>query len=183
MSRLPQIDPATATGPAAARLADVQQAYGMIPNMTKAMANSPALLKASLSFAAALAEGVLSVGVRERLALATAEYHGCSYCLSSHTYVAANVAKVDPQEVARARHAESDDPHTAAILALSDAIVRGRGRIEDAALEAARNAGVRDAEVAEIIGNVALNVLTNYFNMVAEVENEWPVVMPFARTS
>jgi uncharacterized peroxidase-related enzyme len=176
MPTLSQVDPTTASGPAAALLAGVQKAFGVVPNMMKVMANSPALLKGCLDLSAALAGGVLPAGVRERLALATAEFHACSYCLSAHTFVAANVVKVPVDELARARWAQSDDPHTEAILTLSDAIVRGRGQVEDATLRAARDAGVSDAEIAEIIGNIALNVLTNYFNIVADVENEWPAV-------
>lgn len=180
MSTLPQIDPDTATGPAAELLADVQKAFGVVPNMMKVMANSPALLKGCLGLSGALAEGVLSAGVRERLALATAQYHGCSYCLSAHTFVGSQIVKVDADELERARHAESNDPHTAALLTLSDRIVRGRGVVEDSVLETARRAGVSDAEIAEVIGNIALNVLTNYFNIVAAVDNEWPVVAAYA---
>jgi len=176
MSSLPQIDPATATGPAAELLANVQKAFGVVPNMMKVMANSPALLKGCLGLSGALAEGVLAADVRERLALATAEYHGCSYCLSAHTFVGSQILKVDADELERARHAESNDPHMAALLALSDAIVRGRGAVADSVLETARAAGVSNAEIAEVIGNIALNVLTNYFNIVAAVDNEWPVV-------
>jgi hypothetical protein len=33
-----------------------------------------------------------------------------------------------------------------------------------------------DAEIGEVVGHLALNVLTNYFNILAEVENDWPVV-------
>ncbi|MDX3757991.1 hypothetical protein [Streptomyces sp. AK02-04a] len=116
--------------------------------------------------------------VRERLAIASAEYNNCTYCLSAHTYIGAHVAKVGAEELQRARHAESADPHTAAVLALSDAIARGRGRIDETQLKTARAAGVTDAEIAEIVGNLALNVLTNYFNVLADTDNEWPVVTP-----
>ena len=44
MTRLPTIDPATATGSAGELLARTHQTLGLTPNMTKVMANSPALL-------------------------------------------------------------------------------------------------------------------------------------------
>ncbi|CAM5464851.1 carboxymuconolactone decarboxylase family protein [Streptomyces aurantiogriseus] len=178
MTAFTPIDPATATGKAADLLADVQKTLGRTPNMTKVMANSPALLKGYLALSGALAGGVLPAGVRERLAIATAEYHGCEYCLSAHTYVGANIAKVDAEELTEARHARSSDPHTAALLALSDAIVRGRGTVDDATLQTARDAGAGDAEIGEVIGHLALNVLTNYFNILAKVDNDWPAVVP-----
>jgi alkylhydroperoxidase/carboxymuconolactone decarboxylase family protein YurZ len=43
-------------------------------------------------------------------------------------------------------------------------------------LAAAAAAGVTDEEIAETIGHVALNVLTNYFNKTADVDIDFPVV-------
>ncbi|MGW5202846.1 carboxymuconolactone decarboxylase family protein [Streptomyces spiralis] len=178
MSALPQINPDQATGEAAALLAELKKSIGSVPNMAKAMANSPALLKGWMGLSDSLAGGVLRPALRERLALATAEYNRCTYCLSAHTFLARNVAKLDGDEIERARHAESSDPHSAALLTLSDAIARGRGTIDEATLKAARVAGVTDAEIAEVVGNLALNILTNYFNIVAGTDNDFPPVRP-----
>ena len=38
------------------------------------------------------------------------------------------------------------------------------------------DAGWSDAEIAEIIANVALNIFTNYFNLVAQPEIDFPKV-------
>jgi uncharacterized peroxidase-related enzyme len=178
MSTLPQIELADATGEAAELLTEVKKKMGSVPNMAKAMVNSPALLRGYLGLSGALAGGVLPVAARERLALATAEYNRCTYCLSAHTYLGKNVGKLDADEIARARHAESHDPHAAALLALSDAVARGRGRVEDTDVKTARAAGVTDAEIAEVVGNLALNILTNYFNILAGTEADLPVVEP-----
>ncbi|WP_455360267.1 carboxymuconolactone decarboxylase family protein [Streptomyces sp. SYSU K21746] len=178
MTGFTPVEPATATGKAAELLADVQKTFGLTPNMTKVMANSPALLKGYLDLSGALVGGVLSAPVRERLAVATAEYNGCAYCLSAHTYIGANIAKIDAVELEAARDAKAADPHTAALLTLSNAIARRRGQVDDAALQAARDAGATDAEIGEVVGHLALNVLTNYFNILAKVDNDWPVVTP-----
>jgi uncharacterized peroxidase-related enzyme len=182
MSALPQIEPADATGAAAALLTQVQKTLGSVPNMTKAMANSPALLKGYLALSGALNGGTLPAAVRERLAIASAEYNRCEYCLSAHTYLGRNIAKLDDAELERARHAQSSDPHVAVLLALSDAIARGRGEVDETVLKTAREAGVTDAEIAEVVGNLALNILTNYFNVLADVDNDWPVVAPHQHT-
>src|SRR5207248_1125241 len=97
--------------------------------------------------------------------------NGCEYCLSAHTYIGEHIAKLDTAELAAARTAHSSDPHTEALLALSDSIARGRGQVSDATLTAARDAGVSDAEIGEVVGHLALNVLTNYFNILAGVVN------------
>jgi AhpD family alkylhydroperoxidase len=178
MSTLPKIEPADATGAASEVLAEVRKALGSVPNMAKTMANSPALVSGWLALSGALGGGVIPAPVRERLALAAAEYNRCGYCLSAHTFIGSQVAKLDPEEIERARHADSADAHVAALLALSDTIARGRGTVDDTALKTARAAGVTDAEIAEVVGNLALNILTNYFNILADTDNEFPVVAP-----
>jgi alkylhydroperoxidase family enzyme len=41
---------------------------------------------------------------------------------------------------------------------------------------AVKAAGYTDGEIGEIVGHVALNVLTNYFNNTAKTEIDFPVV-------
>lgn len=147
-----------------------------MPTMAKVMANSPTLLKSYLALAGAVGGGSVPASVRERLAIATAQRNGCEYCLSAHTYIGANIAKVDAPELDAARRATSSDPHTAALLALSNEIAETTGHVSDDAIATARAAGVTDAELGEVVANLALNVLTNYFNVLAGVDNDWPVV-------
>ncbi|MEV8634232.1 carboxymuconolactone decarboxylase family protein [Streptosporangium sp. NPDC051023] len=176
MSRLPLIQPESATGAAADLLAGVQKALGVTPNMTKVMANSPAVLKAYLEFSGALAGGELPAATRERIALLVAEENGCDYCLSAHTYIGANIAKLDQTELGRNRHGQSSEPKAAAALALAAALVRTRGGIDDADLKTARAAELTDGEITETIAAVALNVFTNYLNKAADTDIDWPVV-------
>ncbi|MFD0035456.1 hypothetical protein ACFVJK_46205 [Streptomyces sp. NPDC127172] len=58
----------------------------------------------------------------------------------------------------------------------SHAIARGHNG--ETQLKAARAVDVTDAEIAEVAGNLALNILTNYFNVLADTDTEWPVVTP-----
>ncbi|MFG2520161.1 carboxymuconolactone decarboxylase family protein [Streptomyces sp. NPDC048527] len=174
MSELARIEPTTATGEVAELYKQMKKTIGVIPNMAQYMANSPAVLKAWLDLSGALNQGALPAALRERLALSTAEYNRCTYCLSAHTFLAKNVAKIDQAEIDHARDAASDDPHMDAILKLSDAIARGRGAVDKQDLDDARRAGVTDAEITEVIGNIALNTLTNYFNVFTDTPSEYP---------
>ncbi|OAH15964.1 hypothetical protein [Streptomyces jeddahensis] len=54
----------------------------------------------------------------------------------------------------------------------------GRDRVDDGALQAARDAGASDAEIGGVVAHLALNVLMNHFNMLAKVDNDRPVVTP-----
>jgi uncharacterized peroxidase-related enzyme len=176
MTDFAPVEPETATGKAAELLAQVQKSLGLTPTMTKVMANSPALLQGYLALSGAVAAGSLKPAVRERLAIATAQLNGCEYCLSAHTYIGANIAKVDADELESARRAESTDAHVAALLKLSNVIAENAGDVDEVDIKTAREAGATEEEIGEVVANLALNILTNYFNVLAHVDNDWPVV-------
>ena len=110
MPTLPAVEPDRAIGPAADLLAGVKRRLGVVPNMTKVMANSPALLKGYVELANALSGGVLGVATGERLALAIAQDNRCSYCLSAHSYLAEHVAHLDEADIKRRRCSRSPCP-------------------------------------------------------------------------
>jgi alkylhydroperoxidase family enzyme len=91
--------------------------------------------------------------------------------------LAANVAHLD-DEIDRARLFESQDPRAGAILAFARAVLDGDGEVSDTDVDAAYAAGLSDEEVAETVGHVAVNVLTNYFNKAVDVDVNCPVVEP-----
>lgn len=157
-------------------LAAVKQQLGVVPNLMKLVGHSPAALEGYLSLNGALAKGKLSVQLRERIALAIAEFNGCDYCLSAHSYLAANVAKISGSEIDAARDGRSEDARTAAALHFARRVAEARGRVSDADLAAMRTADFDEASLVEIVLNVALNVLTNYVNNVAATDIDFPVV-------
>ena len=100
MSRIPT--PATIdAAPAASRplLEGVNRQLGVAPNMFRLISNSPAALESYLDLSGALNKGALPAATRERIALAVAEINGCNYCLSAHTYLGKNFAKLDDAEI------------------------------------------------------------------------------------
>lgn len=176
-ARLPLIDPARAEGPRRDLLDAVKAKLGVVPNLTRALANSPAALKAYLEFSAALGDASLSARQREQIALAVAEVNACGYCLSAHTLIGGRLGLKEAQ-VLDARAGLADDAKTAAILRLAQRMVLERGQVKDADLRAAREAGVTDGELAETVAVVALNLFTNYFNHVAATPIDFPEVRP-----
>ena len=125
---------------------------------------------------AALAKGKLNVKLRESIALAVAEYNGCDYCLSAHDYLGRNVAKLNDSEIDAARDGHATDARTDAALRFARRVAESRGRVSDYEIAALRNAGFDEASVIEIVVNVALNVLTNYVNNVAQTDIDFPKV-------
>ena len=157
-------------------LAAVKKQLGVVPNLMKLVGHSPAALEGYLSLNGALAKGKLDVKLRERLALAVAEFNGCDYCLSAHDYLGRNVAKLSQGELDAARDFHSEDAHADAALRFARQVAESHGRVSDADLATLRAAGFDEAGVIEIVATVALNVLTNYINNVAQTDIDFPKV-------
>jgi len=157
-------------------LAAVHKQLGVVPNLMKLVGHSPAALEGYLSLNGALGKGKLNVQLRERIALAIAEYNGCDYCLSVHSYLASNLAKLSSVEVEAARDGHSEDARTEAALQFALRVAQSRGRVSDADVATVRVAGFDESAVIEIVANVAVNVLTNYINNVALTDIDFPVV-------
>jgi uncharacterized peroxidase-related enzyme len=166
------------TAPAAARplLEGAKQQLGSVPNLFRVIANSPAALEGYFGLNGALAKGSLDAKTRERIALAVAELNGCGYCLSAHTYLGKNLAKLDDAEITANRTGASNDPKADAALRFATKVVRERGHVSDADVAAVKAAGYDDAQIVEIVLHVALNTLTNYVNEVAKTEIDFPVI-------
>jgi len=177
MSRIPT--PATIeAAPSASQplLNAVKAQFGIVPNLFRMVANSPAALEGYLSLSGALGKGELPAATRERIALAVAEINGCSYCLSAHTYLGKNLAKLDDAEIAANRQGGSHDPKADAAVSFAANVARERGHVIEADLKAVRDAGYSNAQVIEIVLHVALNTWTNYINEVAKTEIDFPTV-------
>lgn len=153
----------------------VQKQLGVVPNMFRLIAQSPAALQGFTANNGALAKA-LDVKTRERIALAVAQVNGCDYCLSAHTYLGLNLAKITPEEVALNRHGGSGDAKANAAVNFATKIVRDRGQIGDADIRAVREAGFSDGAIVELLAVTAENIFTNLLNIVADTDIDFPVV-------
>ncbi len=181
MSRI--ATPATiADAPVAAQplLEAVKKQLGLVPNLFRVVSNSPAALEGYLGLSGALGKGSLPAATRERVALAVAEINGCAYCLSAHSYLGKNVAKLDEAEILANRNGHSNDPKADAAVQFAAQVTRARGHVSDEDLRAVKLAGYDDAQVVEIVLHVALNTWTNYINSVAQTVLDFPAVKTLA---
>ena len=173
MERITPVNLQAAQGRAKELLDAVKAKLGIVPNMTRAMAVSPPVLDAYLGFSGALGHGVLPARVREQLALDVGEANHCDYCVSAHSAIGKRVGLTD-QEVLDSRRGASTDPKADVLLRFARTVVAKRGIVEDADIAAVREAAYGDAEIAEVVAHVALNIFTNYFNNVAGTTIDFP---------
>ncbi len=153
----------------------VKGQLGSVPNMFRLIASSPAALTAYAGANAALSK-TLDLKTRERIALAVAQVNGCGYCLSAHSYLATNLAKIAPEEIELARKGASHDPQAHAAVRFARKVAEERGHVSEADVADVRNAGFSEAQVVEIVSLVAENTFTNYLNEVAKTDIDFPVV-------
>lgn len=175
MSRINIIKREQASGALAQSLDKIKSKFGVLPNSLATFANSPAVLNGYLAFSEALSGGELDARQRESIALAVGQSNRCQYCLSAHTRIGKG-AGLTYEQIDDARNAHSDDSLTDAILKLAVLIINKRGKLTDEDLHQAKSVGISDSLLIEVIGLVALNTLTNYNNLIAQADIDFPVV-------
>ena len=153
----------------------VHKQLGDVPNMFRLIAQSPAALQGFTASNGALAK-TLDVKTRERIALAVAQVNGCDYCLSAHSYLGLNLAKISPEEIAQNRKGASGDAKANAAVQFAAKVVRERGHITAADIKAVRDAGYSEGQIVEILAVTAENIFANLLNVVAETDIDFPVV-------
>jgi len=153
----------------------IHKALGVVPNLFRLIANSPAAISAYLGLNDALTKA-LDVKTRERIAIAVAQVNGCDYCLSAHTYLGLNLAKMSPEEIALNRKGASGDVKANAAVAFAAKVAVERGHVSDADLAVVRAAGFSEGQIVEIVALVAENTFTNYLNEVARTDIDFPIV-------
>ncbi len=175
MTHVNLVDPATATPAVKPTLDQISGAFGVVPNMFKAAANSPAALASMWGAFGALGGGTIGARLGEQIAVAVADRNACHYCLAAHT-VLGQKAGASAAEMAAAQTGKSDDPKTAAALQFALKIVDSRGQASKEDVKVLHAAGFDDCAIVEIIAHVALNLFTNYINVALDVPVDFPGV-------
>lgn len=175
MNRISPIELADASGRTKDLLDGVKKGLGAVPNLFRVTARSLPALEGMVTLHGAISK-TLDARVREAIALATAEADACDYCLSAHTYLGKH-AGLTGADVEAARDGRASDPKVAGAARFAKRLVEMRGHVDADDLGDVHRAGFSDAEVLDIIANVAWSVFTNYVNVVAETEIDFePVV-------
>lgn len=176
MQRINALNPETTSGKSKELFNAIQKKMGMVPNMMRTMGNSPAVLNGYLSFSGALGESLIGAKLGELIALTVANANRCEYCNAAHSFIGEKLVGIDVKTLNAAREGNSTDAKTQAALTFARQLVDSRGKVSNSDVEAVKNAGYSEAEVAEIIAHTALNIFTNYFNNATNVVVDFPKV-------
>lgn len=159
--------PETAPHGSVAALETARSAYGFIPNLLAALANAPAALNAYMGIASALESSSLTPVEQQVILLAASRENSCHYCVAAHSTLAGMAGASD--ECVDAIRAEEPVPvpRLEALRTFTGSVVRHRGWVPTADLEAFLGAGFTPAQVLEVLTGVTLKTLSNYMNHMA----------------
>lgn len=86
MAKIPYVERENASPEIKALYDQVQSKLGIVPNVIKAMANSPVLVQGFMPFlGAALGPSAVDAPLKELAIITTSKLNGCSYCTAHHT--------------------------------------------------------------------------------------------------
>jgi uncharacterized peroxidase-related enzyme len=175
MSTINPISIENAQSPVKETLAAVKAKVGSLPNVFAVMANAPAALNGYLALSEALGKGKLPTNYREMIGIAIASKNASAYCLAAHSLFGKK-ADMQTNDLTLAQSGKSSDPKAQAVLDLALELNRTHGKGAAAAAAKARTAGLTEEEILEVAANVAVNIMTNSINGLAETEVDFPKV-------
>ncbi|MGE0554075.1 MAG: carboxymuconolactone decarboxylase family protein [Gemmatimonadales bacterium] len=148
-------------------LAQVEKAFGFVPNLAGMLAEAPAALEGYLAVAAAFGKSSLSKVEQQVVLLATSVENGCRYCVAAHSMIAAGEGMPEGTVTALRSKAPLAEARLETLRRFTVAVVRNRGWVADE-LGAFLEAGFTRANALEVITGVTQKTLSNYANHLAE---------------
>lgn len=170
------------TAPAASKpvLEAVQKAFSFVPNLQGNMAESPELLAGYSQLWDLFGKSTLTPHEQQVVYLTSNFENNCHYCMAGHTTLA-KMIEMPPEVIAALRAGNViPDARLEALHVFATAVVRDRGFVDDAGIEAFLAAGFTRRNVLEVVLGVATKVMSNYTNHLVHTQldpfmkgNEW----------
>ena len=168
MSRYPLYTIESAPAQSAPVLQQLQQTFGLIPNIAGKMAGSPVLINGFIGLFQRVHASSLTEPQIQTLLLTTAVVNASAWPVAFHTALALQ-AGVHRADVDAIRHGVlPDDPGLAALSALARALIEKRGRLAEWDQQRVLDAGFSAEQILEVIAVVAASTITNYTSSVTQ---------------
>lgn len=170
-------------------LEDTKRAFGFLPNLQSFMAESPELLAGYGALWDLMAKSSLTPHEQQVVYMTSNFENNCHYCMAGHSALG-KMIKMDPAVIAALRAGTPlPDAKLEALHRFTTIVVRERGFVLDADVDAFIAAGYTRRNVFEVILGVATKVISNYTNHIVHTPydefmegNEWtkPTDVPVA---
>ena len=157
-------------------IAKIIESWGFLPNLARVMAESPAALELLLAGYAALSvNSTLSPAEQQLVSLVASRENDCEYCVAAHSTMALGAGLSSQVLVAARDGTRIDDPRLSVLRATTEQLVRNRGWLDSGSKKTFLSAGYQAGQLFEVVGWLALKLLTNYTNHIAAtpVDPQW----------
>jgi alkylhydroperoxidase family enzyme len=157
------------TAPEASRsiLAGIADDLGFVPNLAATAATSPTLLAGLDALRRAVAAGDFDPVHREVAGVAVGVAIDNRYGVAFHSTVL-NALGVSPEDIDAMRQGEAPaDPVLAAVYTFARAVAADRGAVEDAVVQQARDAGLADADLLQLVAECAFAAMVGLIDHLA----------------
>lgn len=156
-------------------LANSKKAFGRIPGLHAVMAEAPGLLEAYNTVHQLFANSSFDEDELTVVWQSVNVEHACHYCVPAHTGIAKVMGVSDDISDALRNEAPLPNPRLEALRSFTLSVVRGRGNVDDIAVQAFLDAGFTRRQILEVILGVSQKVMSNYTNHFAETPVDVPM--------
>lgn len=157
----------TAPEESKALLEKSKKAYGMIPGLHGVLAESPQIFEAYQTLHELFTQSSFNEEELTVVWQAINVEHACHYCVPAHTGIA-HMMKVD-ENITEALRNETplESSKLEALRTMTLTIVRNRGNVSQADLDAFYEAGYEQKHILDIILGLSQKTISNYTNHIA----------------
>jgi alkylhydroperoxidase family enzyme len=148
-------------------LEQLQKAFGILPNLPAAIANSPKLINALVGLFAQVHSPGLSEAENQIVLLTDAVTNSSAYAVAFHTALALQQGIASEETSAIREGRLPRDKRFAALSNLAKALIEKRGHLSEQELDSFIAAGFTKEQVLEVIAIVAASTITNYTGTIA----------------
>ncbi|BAZ67022.1 MAG: carboxymuconolactone decarboxylase family protein [Pelatocladus maniniholoensis HA4357-MV3] len=149
-------------------LRHAKKTFGFIPNLEGICAEAPALLQGGMALWDLFSTTSFSP-IEQQVVYLTANYeNNCHYCMAAHSGLAKMVG-MSIKDIDTMRNGELlQDPKLQSLREFTQRMVQTRGWVSDEEIETFMKAGYTKQQVLEVILGIAVKVIHNYTNHIAQ---------------
>lgn len=160
--------PQTAPEEIREELALIEKTIGFLPMMYAKMAEAPGLMKAYRAGSTLFDQTALTAIERQVVSLTASRLHGCDFCMTAHSWLARKLGMAPEILEALREGTALPDGKLDALRIFVEAMGAKRGAVTEADKDAFFAAGFTRRHALEVVHGVALKVMTNYTNALAD---------------
>jgi alkylhydroperoxidase family enzyme len=165
---------ATAPEKSKAALAQLQESFGVLPNLPAAIANSPKLINSLVGLFQQVHSPGLTEAENQIVLLTDAVTNSSRYAVAFHTALSIQQG-ISSEETDAIREGRLPaDRRFAALSSLAKTLIEKRGHLSEQELDAFIAAGFTKEQVLEVVAIVAASTITNYAGSITNPPLEDP---------